>query len=551
MHRYLAGLVALIALGLSTYNAAVAPTGGSIGMTFREFGGSVHAVVLPNGPAARAGIRDGDAIDFRATSLDARMAASGLISHAGATYVYPVVRDGVSTSVAVTATLSTSDSRAGLIADFCLALLYVTFCIVVLTRASPGRISVLLAWVLAAYALQNAISDYQYTAPNIFGSFVVGAAGQLITTGVVQALLIAIICNLPVATAAVRQLILRLIPVLALLAYGDLPALVFSIFWPVLTAPLLFNTLVGVSLVYGFTVAVVLIWLAGTAAPEDRVRVRWFISTIALCGCICPVLFAINDAYIHNGTVAVLTYYATSFSLVGPIYATLRHQLVDLDVILSRSAVFGIISLTLVLIFLALEWLANTVAEAQVGDRWTGATQFVSFVIAIAVGLSIDPVHERVKSAVNAVFFRERLRKLRLLESFISESNYVESRTTLLKLAFAATRDSIETSEIAIYLGDNDRYTRIHATHERIPQELDRSERLILQLLQRASPFVSDVEPLRAWLIVPLHVRTETLGFIACGRKHDRTRYLADEEGTLERVAHHVATSYALLREGT
>jgi hypothetical protein len=551
MHRYLAGLVALIALGLSIRNAALVPTGGWIGMTFQQKAGVVRAVVVDGGPAARAGIRNGDAIDFAVTALGARIAASGLIPRVGDTFRFPIERDGTRTTIAVTAALDPADSRAGLIADLCLALLYATFCLVVLLRASPGRVSTLLAWVLAAYALQNAVSDYQYTASSTYGSFFISAAAQLITTAVVQALLVAIVCSLPVATPALRQRIFAFIPLFALLAYGDLPALVFSVVWPVFTAPPLFNAIVWISVLYNLLAAVVLFWLAGTAATEDRARVRWFISTIAVCGYIAPALFAINDAYIHNGTAAILTYYATSFTLVGPVYATLRHQLVDLGVVLSRSAVFAIISLTIVLIFLALEWLVNTVAEAQVGERWAGAAQLLSFLIAIAVGLSMQPLHRRVEAAVNGFFFRERLQKLALLESFATESDYIESRAVLLELTFDATRDSLETPDVAIYVGNGESFARVHATSEETPAHLDRSDRLILQLLQRTSPFVSDVDALHAWLIVPLRVRTETLGFIGCGRKRDHTRYLGDEKDALDRVAHHVATSYAMLREGS
>ncbi|HEX8805321.1 MAG TPA: hypothetical protein VF741_00175, partial [Candidatus Aquilonibacter sp.] len=529
MHRYLAGLVALIALGLSIRNAAVGPTGGWIGMTFRQSGGVVRAVVADGGPAAHAGVQSGDVIDFAATSLDARIAASGLIPRAGDTFAFPILRNGAPATIAVTAAINPTNSRYGLLADLFLALVYTTFCLIVLTRASPGRVSSLLAWVLAAYALQNAVSDFQYTASSTNGSFFLGAAGQLITTAVVQGLLVAIVCSLPVGTPMLRKRIFTFIPLFALLAYGDLPALVFSVAWPVFTAPPLFNAIVGVSVFYNIAAALVLYWLAGTAATEDRVRVRWFISTIALCGYVAPALFAVNDAYIHNPIAAIVSNYATSFTLVGPVYATLRHQLIDLDVVLSRSAVYGVISLTVVLVFLALEWLANKVAEAQVGQRWSGAAQLASFAIAIAVGLSMRPLHARVERIVNAVIFRERLARLALLESFVTESDYVESRSVLLQLAFTATCDSIDTPDVAVYLGNGEHYNRIHTTNEQIPHQLDRSDRLVLQLLQQPSPFVSEVAPLHAWLIVPLQVRTETLGFIGCGHKRDRTRYLADE----------------------
>jgi hypothetical protein len=150
MHRYLAGLVALVALGLSVYNASVTPTGGWIGMTFRDDAGVIRAHVALHGPAAHAGIRSGEAIDFDATALDSRIAASGLIPHTGATFYYPVERNGAVAKIAVTSVPDPADSRAGLIADLCLALLYTSFCLIVVARAAPGRTSTLLAWILAA-----------------------------------------------------------------------------------------------------------------------------------------------------------------------------------------------------------------------------------------------------------------------------------------------------------------------------------------------------------------------------------------------------------------
>ncbi|HUA09229.1 MAG TPA: GAF domain-containing protein [Candidatus Acidoferrales bacterium] len=551
-HRFFAGLIALMALGLSIYNVAVAPTGGSIGMTLRQRDGVVRAVVVRGGPAARAGIVAGDVIDYRSTSLDARIAAAGLLSHAGDTYHFPIVRNGITTIAGVTAQRSGSVSRPGLLADLGLAILYTAFCLLVIARAPPGRISTLLAWVLAIAATSDAIADFQFTAPTIYGAFFIGAVAQFAVIGAMQALLIAIICELPVGTPTLRRRLMRLIPVLALLTYGDLPVLVLSVAWPVFTTPVLFDALTWISIAYDLVAAVALLSLAGTAPAEERVRVRWFISTIALCIFFIPALFAYNDAFVHNEEFGVASYYLSSFAFVGPVYATLRHQLVDLDVVLSRSAVYGIISLAIVLIFLALEWAANTLAESQVSEsHWGDAARLASFAIAMVVGLSMRPLHKRIESVVNGVIFRDRLRKLHLLQSFARESDLIESRRVLIDLTFGAVYDSLETPGVALYIGDGQSYARERSTDDAMPARLDRGDRLVLQLLERSSPFVSDVATLQGWLIVPLRVRTEVVGFIACGRKRDRTQYLGEEREALDRVAHHVATSYALLEPGT
>ena len=552
MHRFFAGLIALVALGLSIYNAAVAPSTGSIGMTLRQSGNGVHAVVIAGGPAALAGIRDGDAIDFASTSLDARIAAAGLYSKTGDTYRYPVIRAGERSIIAVVSRRSGAVSRTGLFADLALAILYTAFCLLVIVRAPPGRISALLAWALAMAALSDAISDYQFTAPTIYESFYVGILGQFPAIAIGEALLISIICELPIGTPALRQRIFSLIPILAVLAYGDLPALALSVHWPIFRTPLLFGSITWISIAFDVTAGLGLIWLAGTAPAEDRVRVRWFISTISVCGYLMAGIFALNDAFIQNETMSLLLYFLINFSFVGPIYATLRHQLVDLDVVLSRSAVYGIISLSIVLVFLALEWAANTLAESQVIEsHWGAAARFASFAVAMVVGLSMRPLHKRIESIVNSVIFRDRLRKLHLLQSFARESDLVESRRVLIDLTFAAVYDSLETHDVALYIGDGQIYERSRSTDQGLAAQLDRSDRLVLQVLERSSPFVSDVATLHDWLIVPLRVRTNVLGFIACGRKRDHTQYLGEEQEALDRVAHHVATSYALLDAGS
>jgi hypothetical protein len=57
------------------------------------------------------------------------------------------------------------------------------------------------------------------------------------------------------------------------------------------------------------------------------------------------------------------------------------------------------------------------------------------------------------------------------------------------------------------------------------------------------------VSTLHQWLIIPLAVRTEIIGFLACGVRRDHTAYLPEELRALTTVAHHMATSYALLTD--
>ena len=169
--------------------------------------------------------------------------------------------------------------------------------------------------------------------------------------------------------------------------------------------------------------------------------------------------------------------------------------------------------------------------------------------MAIGVGLYVRHLHSQVEGRINALLFGDRMRKLRLLESFAHEADLIDSRRALLNVAFEALVESLDTADISIYISDARSFACIRTSSSSAPERLDKTDRLILQLLHRREPFVSEVPTLQHWLIVPLAVRTEIIGFLACGVKRDHTVYLPEELRALSTIAHHMATSYALLTD--
>jgi len=238
-----------------------------------------------------------------------------------------------------------------------------------------------------------------------------------------------------------------------------------------------------------------------------------------------------------------------SFALVGPVYATLRHHLIDVDVALSRSAVVGLVSMFLLVGFGAAEWIAGKLSSALTGQgRWHGLTaQLLSFAAAVAIGLWFRQLHARTESSVKAVVFRERERRLRLLRQFAREADVVDDRNVLVKVTFDALLESLEAADFAIYLADGDAFACVRTAGVSVPERLSKADRLVLTLLRDAACFTNEAELLRGWLVVPLPARTKLVGFLACGPKRDRTGYLPEEVAALESVAQHVGAAYAML----
>jgi len=547
MKRLLVGALAFAALALALYNAVSPERRGSLGMYIQP-GGAVTAVVA-GGPAARAGIKRGDRIDDYGVPLNLRIA--NLAARAGQSFEVPVERSGARHMIAVRAEAEPLGFFSiGRYIDLALTILYVFFGFIVLLKAARTPLSTLLTWMMMVWALTNGCADYQQTAPDSLSAFFVSSVLLAVLCAIFAAMIVRAIAALPVGMPMLRGRLAKYSPALGIMNAGLFFPEPLAIVLPAASSPIIILPILIVSFAYGLVAAILTLVLVRTASPEQRVRARWFASSLVLCWFLDLSLFVAN-LFIGNATLFIVLYYVLSFALVGPVYATLRHRLVDLDVILSRSAVFGVVSLALLTAFVGAEWLASKVADAVVGQgRWHGiTTQLLSFGVAIAVGLYVRHLHSHVEGRINALLFRDRMRKLRLLESFAHEADLIDSRRALLNVAFEAMVESLDTADISIYISDGRSFACIRTSNPSAPERLDKTDRLILQLLHRPEPYQSEVPTLRHWLIFRLAVRAEVIGFLACGVKRDHTVYLPEELRALSTIAHHMATSYALLTD--
>ncbi|HET6894175.1 MAG TPA: GAF domain-containing protein [Candidatus Baltobacteraceae bacterium] len=551
LQRTAAALIAIAALALACYDAFAPPASGVFGMSLTYADAAVRALhVVPGGPAFRAGIRDGAVIAFSAAPFATRYA---LTQHglAGVPYVFAAEAGARMRTVEVTPVPDPLDSRTGRYIDLGLAAVYVAFAFLLMFKAPKGALTDSAVWLTVLMAFANATADYQFVAVSELRGFFVGQVVQFVCNWSFAALAIRAIFALDAGPQKLRERIARWAPALALLnlAGPELPYVLAVAPAPYLLARAVVDASSAVAVAYGFVAGLGAIALVQAARPEVRVRSRWFASSLVLCWFFGFSIWCLNDVFIGNTLASILLYYLVSFALVGPIYATLRHRLIDLDVVVSRSAIFAAVSAVMVASFVAAEWAAGRIADALTGQgRWHGLTaQALSFAAAIAIGISFRRVHAQTEQRVNALVFRERERRLRLLESFAHEADLIDSRDVLLKVTFEALSQSLETSGIALYIRDGTTFACARTSSAAAPERLDKSDRLILRILYRPETFTAETPTLRDWLIVPLMARAEVTGFIACGQKPDRTHYLAQERQALELLAHHAGTSYAML----
>jgi len=544
-----AALISIFVVGVGIFNAVSPQRAGQRPMIINA--GIVTSVW---GSAAQAGVRVGDRYyppQLHNLNFSQRLKMSPF-PRAGDVQVRIFERAGHRFKVRYTLG-PYPDFPGGRIIDLAVELACVLLGCLVLARGKRGDLATALCGYTITLAATAAFADVSLTAPTAAVAYAFTSVLQGIATIAQYYFLFRLIGLFPDGFSPVQRLAFRIAPIAASIGLVLIVQTSLSLFTDDLTARSIINNTsnawAGCVNLLGF---VVVLWSLAHVAPEHRARMRWFASTLLVFQFLaCFVQVTISPYWPSQPVLlGVLLNYVTNLGPLGPIYATLRHRLIDLDMVVSRSAIYGALSVAIVGAFIGAEWLAGRIADAFIGEAARGlATQIVSFAIAIAVGLSARYVHGAIERRVNDIFFRARMRRLESLKRFAYEADITDSRDTLLRLTYQTLTESLDAPAVALYIAQAGGFVAAHAA-DAAPRRLDKDDRLILRLLRWSESFRNESETLHDWLIVPLLIRTTVVGFIASAPKTDHTAYLPDEIAALQSVADHVATSLAFIESG-
>jgi hypothetical protein len=526
------------------------PQCGTVGFSWASTGQpytiSVTSVATA-GAAAHAGLRTGDRIDLREVAFPERWRlhaiALGQELPISRLLRYPIHRDGQSSVITIQpqhkATWPTIADWLG-----CVSVVWILlFAAVLITRRPDMPEARILSLLLLSIAAPDVITD------NITPWTALDFAASIF--GQAMAAIASITLFVYFATLYGRPLSLQR-KYLSAFAIGCAVVFMISSVSRVVAIGTLFpydptqRWVANVELVSSALglLAALACGIAATRASTgvERQRILWvtlslsvFWIAFALFGFVAPFLSdRVDAALLYAGDVLLITL------PLGLTYALLSRRLLDVGFVVSRAAVFGIVSVvvfgTFVLVEYALgAWLSHVSHATSI---------IVNIAVALVLGFSIRVIHGHVELSVGHLFFRKRHEDLAALGRFAREAAFMSDASALADRTAQIVTAHAGASNVKLLVPDgaggyaftnggaavseNDpAMLALRTWHE--PLDLHRCDTVL------------DGE--RAF---PMSARGRLAGVLVVGPKQNGEAYAPDECDALEGVATSVGAAFAM-----
>lgn len=507
---------------------------------------------VPGGATDRAGLRTGDLIDLREQSEASRVPV--LFQLMGDRPTMLVVHRGATTrTFAVTGTSVWEGQplfKLATILSFTLANVWFVACaFLIALRRSDRRDGLLLAVVLLF------ITGFQMTP-----SFVVVPSAVLqlwlfvaATACMSAALITLVVLSSQFGARSVWRSTLEWVAVAAALLPLAIDAVVavgaHTLWFDPTPYVLRLSAIRGfVAIAAGFLMTLAAWAAAAATPPSDRPRAAWMLLPIPVAFLAQAILVAVSSFLLRSwfavvGAAALgdVAWLLASWTVT---YALLKRRVLDLEFVITRTLVVGTVSAIVVASFALLEWLLGAVL--------TGASHATGLIangaLALVLGLSLNPIHQRVDALVESMLFRKRHDNERALLDFSKEAAYVTSFEALLDAAIEKLSNHTDARGASILLDGEGDYRAVRRFGDDTARTVGENDPAVLALKTWHKPidphqYASEIH---GALALPMLARGRLLGLTVLGERAGGEAYAPDEIEALAQFAHGVGAALDL-----
>jgi len=536
---------------------------------YRLNGDEAVTLIRDGFPAAKAGMQVGDTIDLQSTPARYRFyAAAGDTLAPGESITFGLLHKGVRRMVTLTATPQVNEQNEHLYAAYRMAAVAVAILFIILGAALVLLRPSLMTWGFFLFCLGDtplafAIAEvlYPFPWPYVFDttfSQLFGRNANPGTLGIVGLLVFALsFLNDPMKRW--RSWAIRLMPWLFVILCGLGTFTFYQQFW--IGGPpgqLLNQIALVITALWSLAVLYLFLDTYVHARGEDKQRIRWVVVAFGL-----NLAIQLVGALLFAGWPGVplwLLHVIVLSTIIVPLavtYAVIKHHVIDVSFVVSRTLVYGIVSTVVIGVFVLVEWGAG----AWLVSASPTTSAVISIAVALGLGLSMRFLYARVDGFVDAVLFRKQFEARALVARMAAGLPYAVSAEGIADVLTRVACEKLQIASAALFRQHDRGGFQCEATHG-----WSSGEQLQHSDFQRLSvAFEGSTAPLRllnfsfaaseclprgaAAPIVglPLHLRRQHAGFVLYSGHVDGTDLDPYERGLLVEVAAAASRGYDAL----
>jgi sigma-B regulation protein RsbU (phosphoserine phosphatase) len=143
------------------------------------------------------------------------------------------------------------------------------------------------------------------------------------------------------------------------------------------------------------------------------------------------------------------------FLLVVPLmfgYAIIRYRLMDIDFIVKRSLIYGMVTATMAALYLLIIYGIGTLLADVVGSQESRTMNLVALIV---IAFAFDPIKRRMQEWIDKFFYQERYNYQKALLEFTQELPRLTRLDQILKSMVHRISDTMHIEKVAIVLCDD------------------------------------------------------------------------------------------------
>lgn len=278
-------------------------------------------------------------------------------------------------------------------------------------------------------------------------------------------------------------------------------------------------------------------FVAGLTASEGTTRRRLLIVAAATTiGQFSATYALFGTPGMYTGTVEYVSDISLLVMALGLVYAIVVERLFDIGFVVNRAVVFASVSAAVVPLFIVVEWGAGKFAE-RIGHV---ESTTIEMVLALAIGLSLRPIHRGVDRVVDALLFAKRHRAANAITRFAAEVPLISDRERLIENLVWTLRTYARVMDCDVLLRDED---GVYYSATGSGRRMDADDLIAVRLRATRAPVSRTEYPglTDADEALPMTVRGELTGVVFCKLSETEEPYSPEEIDALRLLAREVA----------